>query len=157
MEQHVFPHPFNQICLCFNKGKQMEKEDLTKLQKLEGLGVDRSCRMLDENDLGGRCKKIDAGYKEENTKASLSILKIFFLVYNSCTRGFHCDISIYVYNLPGFVHPSIILPLPLSPFLNITWRSFSFPYSHMCRKYLNHFHLPVLFSFTLPLPLVLSP
>jgi hypothetical protein len=38
----------------------------------------------------------------------------------------------------------------------VTLTSFNVPYSCMCRKYINHIHLPLPSLFTLPLSLVPS-
>jgi hypothetical protein len=40
------------------------------------------------------------------------------LAYISCRVGFHCEISIYAYNVPWLDSPPITLPHPLPPYLN---------------------------------------
>jgi hypothetical protein len=76
----------------------------------------------------------------------------FLFVYDSYTGGFHCNISIYI-KYPYLVHPLHYFPSSPTPLLEMTER-FNVPYSHIYRKYLNHFHtsFPLEPFFTLPWP-----
>jgi hypothetical protein len=76
--------------------------------------------------------------------------KVFLLTHNSLHREFHCDSSIYTCNVPwlGSLPPLLSL-FPLPPF-KMTLRDFNVLCSYMCRKYINHTHLPLPSSFSLP-------
>jgi hypothetical protein len=62
------------------------------------------------------------------------------LAYISCKNGFHCDVFIYVYNIP-WPNPPPYLPCSL---LGTNLPYFVAVFSYMCIEYFNHIHLQAL-------------
>jgi hypothetical protein len=101
--------------------------------------------------------------------AMFILFSTFLLVYIWCAGDFVWHFHICIQYIPVWFITSIILPFLPSPFLkwhqqisNIRVYVFicmnMYPYSYMCRKYINHIiHCPLPSSFTLTLPLAHSP
>jgi hypothetical protein len=61
--------------------------------------------------------------RERKDWTLLFFFSFFLLACITCTKGFHCDISIYAYNYFDHIHPSITLYFtPFNPlFHNFQW------------------------------------
>jgi hypothetical protein len=82
---------------------------------------------------------------------------MFLIEYESYTGAFTVTF-LYVHVLyPGLVHLLHYSPSSPTPLHEMILIGFSVSYLYICKKYINHAHLPLPSLFTLPLLLVASP